>query len=324
LAQGLPAQLARAFKSLDGGEVIAAARAMAVEVEQGSWVEPVDSPYGKENAGDENSHFVPYGERVALSLARDAAATNAERAERWRHRCMLAERELGAASDATDMALDRMEVPADAAAILLEQLAEQIAQLSAPSSEVDGGGAGGASLARLGAVLECERAWRVAAEGALQAEQLSHAKTRQRLALAEGARSGTAAGSALVPHHRPDQGEPERRRQMATAGEAGARLRQRRALAALAHNRQHMLGVRAALLTWQHASAVRALRAWSHERLARKIKEHALSMAVYASLSKAVERWLRHVRGDGVRPARSRGEPPEQFESALLRLEEVE
>ncbi|KAJ1635260.1 hypothetical protein T492DRAFT_966981 [Pavlovales sp. CCMP2436] len=282
-------------------------------------VEPVDSPYGKKN---EN---VPYGERVALALAKDAAGSAIQRAERWRDRCLLAERELGAVSDAADLAIDRLELPADVAAILLDMLAQTLEKLPEADEEAEGGGV---SLAerRLGAALERERLRRVAAEGALQAEQLSHAKTRQRLVLAEGARASSgSAGSALVPRRPRSAGEPERRRQMATAEAAGVQLCQRRALAVLLQNRQRMLGVRAASLTWHHSSAGRALQAWRHARWERKIREHASLTGAYASLRAAVGRWIHHVRGDSSL-ARDRGGLPEpfDFESALLLLDEVE
>lgn len=271
-------------------------------------VESVDS--GPHLAGPAPEK-IPYGDRVALSLAKDAALNALERADRWRQRCVLAERELGAVSDATDTALDRLEAPAEAAAILLEQLAGALAQLSAREAHDWPDGDDGIRVEeyaqrRLSIALERERAARREAERALQEERLSHAKTRQRLVVAET--GAVAGGSALVVRAgpgflapaavRPAAGEPERRRQQQLAQAAGERVRLQRAFVELRNHRQQMLGVRAALLLWSEAGVARAFRAIERARLASRVRQSTIASGLLLSAQSALVRWRRRVRGE--------------------------
>ncbi|KAG8459847.1 hypothetical protein KFE25_014410 [Diacronema lutheri] len=266
-------------------------------------VDAVDSPHLPGPPPEK----VAYGDRVALALAKDAALNALDRAERWRQRCALAERELGAVSDATDSALDRLEVPAHAATVLLDQLAAALAALPADGALGAPREPAGYVERRLATALERERAARASAEAALHAERRSHAKTRERLALAEAAGIARSGGSAAARSdsllgpvrassardRRAELAEPDRRRLLAVALAASERARLRRALHALGEERQQRLGELEAAHARSHAVAARAFRAWDRARLSARIRAHALASGRLLAAQGAVATWRR-------------------------------
>jgi hypothetical protein len=241
---------------------------------------------------------VPYGDRVSLALAKDAAAHAFAQAERWKLRCFLAERELVELGHASDAALERLETPALLLELLVDEMEGQLKRVAQTEPMLRNTTLDTEfSTRRLTLALARERAQRQASERALVAERSSHAKTRQLLALAE---SAVQRVRILAPPNAArasrSEGEPERRRQVAAAEAFASRLQLRRGFDTVRVAAAGAVDVNAALLAWAHGGIARAMRTWGRSNLARLIRAHSSLSGEYSRLREALSIWSRFLR----------------------------